>query len=53
VVPRIVVRGSVEGVGLDPGFRTQPHWTDAEKQLLVDRGYELADLELGRLEVSA
>jgi predicted acylesterase/phospholipase RssA len=53
VVPRIVVRGSVEGVGLDPGFRTQPHWSDAQKQELIDRGYELADLELGQLEVPA
>ncbi|MGZ4333244.1 MAG: patatin-like phospholipase family protein [Gaiellaceae bacterium] len=46
VVPRIVVRGNVEGVGLDPGFRSQPHWSAEEKQLLIDRGYELADREL-------
>jgi predicted acylesterase/phospholipase RssA len=51
VVPRIVVRGRVEGAGLDPGFRTQPHWSHEEKQALIDRGYELADLELGQLEV--
>ena|SRR5579884_2680397 len=53
VVPRIVVRGSVEGVGLDPGFRTQPHWSDAEKQMLIDRGYELADRELSQIEAPA
>ena len=46
VVPRIVVRGNVEGVDLDPGFRSQPHWSAAEKQLLIARGYELADGEL-------
>ncbi len=46
VIPRIVVRGNVEGVGLDPGFRNQPRWTDAEKRLLIERGYELADAEL-------
>jgi predicted acylesterase/phospholipase RssA len=51
VVPRIVVRGNVEGTGLDPGFRTQPRWSDAEKQVLIDRGYELAAEELSRLEV--
>jgi predicted acylesterase/phospholipase RssA len=49
VVPRIVVRGFVEGVGLEPGFRTQPRWTDAEKRLLIDRGYELADAELSAI----
>ena len=53
VVPRIVVRGSVEGVGLDPGFRTQPHWSDWEKRLLIERGYELADEELSRIEITA
>ena len=53
VVPRIVVRGSVEGFGLDPGFRTQPHWSDAEKRVLIDRGYALADLELSQIEVPA
>jgi predicted acylesterase/phospholipase RssA len=53
VVPRIVVRGHVDGVGLDPGFRTQPRWSDAEKQLLIDRGYELADAELSQIEVPA
>ncbi|HEX3806914.1 MAG TPA: patatin-like phospholipase family protein [Gaiellaceae bacterium] len=49
LIPRIVVRGNVEGVGLDPGFRTQPRWPDAEKRLLIDRGYELADRELAAI----
>jgi predicted acylesterase/phospholipase RssA len=53
VVPRVVVRGTVEGVGLEPGFRTQPHWPDEEKQLLIDRGYELADRELSRMEAAS
>jgi predicted acylesterase/phospholipase RssA len=51
VVPRIVVRGAVEGAGLDPGFRSQPHWSHGEKRVLIDRGYELADTELSQLEV--
>jgi hypothetical protein len=46
------VHGTVEGVGLDPGFRTQPHWTDEEKRLLIRRGYELADEQLRTIEPS-
>jgi hypothetical protein len=49
VIPRIVVRGSVEGVGLEPGFRNQPHWSDEEKRMLIRRGYELAEEELDRI----
>jgi hypothetical protein len=49
-VPRIVVRGTVEGVGLDPGFRSQPRWSDEDKRLLIDQGYRLADAELAQLE---
>jgi predicted acylesterase/phospholipase RssA len=52
LVPRLVVHGTVEGVGLDPGFRTQPHWTDEEKRLLIRRGYELADEQLRTIEPS-
>jgi hypothetical protein len=51
IIPRIVVRGSVEGAGLDPGFRTQPRWSDEEKQQLIRRGFELADAELRLIEV--
>ena len=49
IVPKIVVRGSVEGVGLDPGFRSQPRWSAGDKRLLIDRGYELTDEQLGAL----
>lgn len=49
LIPRIVVRGNVEGVGLEPGFRNQPHWSDEEKRLLIRRGYELADEELSKI----
>ena len=49
IVPRIVVRGTVEGAGLEPGIRTQPHWSDAEKRSLIERGYELADRELSAI----
>jgi predicted acylesterase/phospholipase RssA len=51
-LPRITVRGSVEGVGLDPGFRSQERWSDADKRLLIRRGYELADAELAPYEVA-
>ncbi|HZQ81182.1 MAG TPA: patatin-like phospholipase family protein [Gaiellaceae bacterium] len=49
VIPRIVVRGNLEGVGLDPGFRTQPRWSDEDKRRLIARGYELADAELSAI----
>lgn len=49
-LPRITVRGSVEGVGLDPGFRNQERWSDGDKRLLIRRGYELADAELVAFE---
>jgi len=49
LVPRVVVRGSVEGPGLEPGFRTQPQWTDDEKRALIRRGWELAGAELSKI----
>jgi predicted acylesterase/phospholipase RssA len=49
-LPRITVRGSTEGAGLDPGFRSQPHWSDEEKRLLIRRGWELADEQLAAVE---
>jgi predicted acylesterase/phospholipase RssA len=49
-VPRITVRGSVEGTSLDPGFRSHPRWTEAEKRLLIRRGWEAADAELRERE---
>jgi predicted acylesterase/phospholipase RssA len=49
-LPRITVRGTVEGVGLDPGFRSQERWSDDDKRLLIRRGYELADAELSAFE---
>jgi predicted acylesterase/phospholipase RssA len=51
LVPRIVVRGSTEGTGLEPGFRTQPHWSEEDKRQLVRRGWQLADDELRAIEV--
>jgi predicted acylesterase/phospholipase RssA len=53
IVPRLVVRGTVEGVGLEPGFRTQRHWSESEKRLLIDLGYDLTDRELSVIEVPA
>ncbi|MGH3001786.1 MAG: patatin-like phospholipase family protein [Gaiellaceae bacterium] len=52
-VPRITVRGSVEGAGLDPGFRTQPHWSDDEKRLLIARGWAAADEQLSAIDPDA
>jgi predicted acylesterase/phospholipase RssA len=51
LVPRIVVRGTTEGVGLEPGLRTQPRWTEEEKRVLVRRGWELADEELRAIDL--
>jgi predicted acylesterase/phospholipase RssA len=45
-IPRITVRGSVEEVSLDPGFRDQREWSVEAKRALIARGYALADAEL-------
>jgi hypothetical protein len=47
-IPRITVRASAGGRGLDPGLRQQKPWPDDVKRALIDRGYELADAELLR-----
>lgn len=52
-VPRVTVRGSVEGTNLDPGFRSQPRWSEADKRLLIRRGWEAADAELRMVEERA
>jgi Predicted esterase of the alpha-beta hydrolase superfamily len=52
-IPRITVRGSVAEVSLEPGFRDQKPWTVEAKQALIDRGYRLADDELGAAGVDA
>jgi predicted acylesterase/phospholipase RssA len=52
-LPRITVRGTVEGSGLDPGFRNQARWLDEEKRLLIRRGYDLTDSELAPFEAAA
>lgn len=53
VVPRIIVRGTTEGIGLEPGFRNQPRWSEEDKRMLVRRGWELADEELRAIEIDA
>jgi predicted acylesterase/phospholipase RssA len=53
IVPRITVRGNVEGVGLDPGFRSSPRWSERDKHMLIRRGYELADHELRAIDEDA
>jgi predicted acylesterase/phospholipase RssA len=55
-IPRITVRGSVEEVSLEPGFRDQRPWTVEAKRALIQRGYQLADDEVraaGADEISA
>jgi predicted acylesterase/phospholipase RssA len=46
-IPRITVRASVADVSLEPGARDQQAWTVEAKRALIDRGYSLADAELG------
>jgi predicted acylesterase/phospholipase RssA len=50
LVPRITIRGTIEGTGLEPGFRAQPEWTVEAKQELIDRGWSLADEHLREIE---
>jgi predicted acylesterase/phospholipase RssA len=45
-VRRITVRATVGEVSLEPGLRRQRPWTAADKRAIIQRGYELADLEL-------
>ena len=51
LVPRIIVRGTTDGPGLEPGVRHQPRWSDEEKRALIRRGWELADEELSTIAV--
>jgi predicted acylesterase/phospholipase RssA len=50
MVPRVTVRGWTDGPGLEPGFRIQRPWTVEAKRELIDRGWQLADAELGAIE---
>ena len=50
LVPRITVEGSLDGPGLEQGFRTQPEWTVEEKRTLIDRGRRLTDEQLREIE---
>jgi hypothetical protein len=53
LIPRIIVRGSTSGPGLEPGMRNQPRWSDEEKRALIRQGWELADRELSAIAVDA
>jgi predicted acylesterase/phospholipase RssA len=46
IIPRIMVRGSVGDVSLEAGRRAARHWSEEDKRALIDRGYELTDVEL-------
>jgi predicted acylesterase/phospholipase RssA len=43
LLPRITVSASSEGISLDPGWRSQKPWTEADKRRLIVRGYELTE----------
>ena len=49
-VPRITVRASAEGPGLEARLRSGAEWTLAAKWALIDRGYELTDRALADAE---
>jgi predicted acylesterase/phospholipase RssA len=51
LIPRIIVRGTIDGAGLEPGLRSQPRWSDDEKRVLIRRGWELADEQLSAIAV--
>jgi predicted acylesterase/phospholipase RssA len=53
IVPRITVHAAAGEVSLDPGIRNQKPWSEEAKRALIDRGYELADLELRQAEPEA
>jgi predicted acylesterase/phospholipase RssA len=48
LVPRIIVHGTTDGPGLEPGVRNQPRWSQDDKRRLIRRGWELADKEIRR-----
>lgn len=50
-VPRITVRATVDGPGLDHGFRTQAPWPVEAKRELIRLGYEATDAELRAIEI--
>ncbi len=52
LLPRITVRASSEGISLDPGWRSQTPWTEADKRRLIVRGYELTDEALAANETA-
>jgi hypothetical protein len=52
-LPRIMVRAGAEGVALEARLRRGAEWTREAKQALIERGYELTDAELGRVEAHA
>jgi predicted acylesterase/phospholipase RssA len=46
LVPRVTVRVTVEGPGLEAGFRTHQPWTVEAKRALIEQGYRAADEQL-------
>ena len=52
-LPRITVRAGAEGVALEARIRRGGEWTRDAKRSLIERGYELTDAELARVEAGA
>jgi predicted acylesterase/phospholipase RssA len=49
-LPRIMVRAGAEGAHLEARIRRGAEWTDDAKRALIQRGYDLTDTELVRLQ---
>ncbi len=45
-LPRIMVNAGAEGVGLEARIRRGSEWTVEAKRTLIERGYDLTDIEL-------
>jgi predicted acylesterase/phospholipase RssA len=52
-LPRITVRAGAEGVALEARIRRGAEWTHDAKRSLIERGYDLTDAELARVEAGA
>jgi hypothetical protein len=52
LIPRIAVQSSAGEVSLETGLRNPQPWTEAEKRLLISRGYSLLDDVLAEQRVA-
>jgi hypothetical protein len=52
LIPRITVRGSLDGPGLETTSRNPLPWTVEAKRAVIEQGYALLDDELRELKVA-